>query len=215
MKVIADSSLLPNALHARLLTCAVFALLFCAACLAGTTRAQEVAPPDSAPPKKYIPDETRARLDGVKNIKDRVKLALVLADERLLDAATHTEAERYAEAGNQLGIYEAIIDDTIRAIQRASRKNDKMRDTFKRVELILRAHVPRLESLRRVTPSDEAVHIRSCIEFVRDARTRALESFYDDTVLRVPREEKTKEDNEDGSARNETRVPPEKKPERN
>lgn len=215
MNVVADGSLLPIASPACPLARAIFALLFCAACFAGATRAQEVAPHDSAPPKKYIPDETRARLDSVKNVKDRVKLALQLADERILDAAAHTEAERYAEAGNQLGIYEAIINDTILVIHRAGRKNDKMRDTFKRVELALRTHVPRLESLRRVTPSDEAIHIRSCIEFVRDARTRALESFYDDTVLRMPREEKNKEDVEDGSARTVTRVPPEKKPDQN
>ena len=198
---------------AGLLARALFGLLIvCAGCLTGVSvRAQAVAQTDSAPPRKYVPQEMRAQLSASKNLKDRLKLALLLADQRISQAAQHTAAERYSEAGNELGIYQALIEDTINAIQRSSK--DKGRDLFKRLEMTLRSHVPRLETIRRVTPSDEAVHIRACIEFVRDARTRALESFYGDTVLRMPKEEKEKkEDLKEGSAQTDPRSPSEKKP---
>lgn len=201
----------------------LFVAILCGACfLPGAVCAQTVFQPESAPPRKFVPEEDRARLSQTKNVKDRMKLTFQLAEERLQRAAAHTESERYLEAGGQLGIYQALIGDLMRFVQYGGRGNDRSRDIFKRIDLALRAHVPRLETLRRITPSEEAVHVRDCIEFVRDARTKALESFYDDTVLRLPPESRNDDANDAGSKKDErgdnsqggnTQGSPEKKPE--
>ena len=188
------------------------AALVCAVCLTVAARAQVVTQEDnSAPPRKYVTDQDRAKLAAERDFKDRVKLSLLLAEGRLQLAVSHTEVARYIEAGNELGIYQALVEDLIVYVQGNAGGKGRMRDTFKRVEIALRSHVPRLETLRRTTPSEDAVHVRACIEFVRDARTRALESFYDDSVLRTPHEPKPKE-LKDGSAKNDTQAAPEKKP---
>lgn len=190
----------------------VLAVLACALCFAAAARAQVVVPTDSAPPRKDIPAEDRAKLSEARSIKERVKLTLQLAEGKLQLANSHTEAERFVEAGSQLGIYQALVEDLVSYVKRNGRDNNGTRDTFKRIELTLRSHVPRLETLRRITPSEEAVHVRDCIEFVRDARSRALESFFDDdSVLRMPPEPRSK-DMKGGSAKNAAAEEPEKKP---
>lgn len=187
----------------------LLAALLCAASLSATAAAQTVTPSDSAPPKKYVPDAQKAQLAAAKNLKDRVKLTLTLLEERLGVAAAHTAAERFIEAGNELGVYQALVDDVLYQIQYRGRDSNSTRDLFKRVEVALRSHVPRLETLRRTTPSEEAVHVRDCIEFVRDARGRALDAFYDDgSVIRLPPRRK---EAGDGSAKNNA-PPAEKKP---
>lgn len=188
---------------------ALLAALVCALCLAAEAAAQTVTPTDSAPPRKYVPDALRRRLSESKNVKERVKLTLALTEERLNAAAGHTAAERYIEAGNEFGIYQALVDDVLLYLHRASNEPRKMRDQFKRVELTLRSHISRLETMRRMTPAEDAVHIRHCIEFIREARGRALESFFDDNVLRVPPDPKPRE-MEDGTAKSGT--PSERKP---
>lgn len=196
----------PFRAHARV----ALAALACVLCLAAGARAQVVTPTDSAPPRKYVPEDLKARLAAAKNVKERVKLTLAITEERLNAAAGHTAAERYLEAGNEFGIYQALVEDVILFLQRASNDPRKMRDQFKRVELTLRSHVSRLETMRRMTPSEEAIHIRHCIEFVREARGRALESFFDDDAVLRDTTERKRED--DGSAKKHTPPPPEKTP---
>lgn len=181
--------------------------------LSAAARAQVVVQADSAPPRKYVPDHLKAQLAAAKNVKERVKLTLALTEERLGAAATHTAAERFVEAGNEFGIYQALVDDVILFLQRASSEPRKMRDQFKRIELTLRSHISRLETMRRMTPSEEAVHIRNCIEFVKEARGRALESFFDDNVLRVPPDPAPRrEEMKDGTAKTDQTQTPERKP---
>jgi hypothetical protein len=188
------------------------ALLFCAACLSSAASAQAVGQGDEgAPPRKYIPEDLRAQLATSKNPKERVKLTILLAEERLRAADEYTRAERYVRAGTELGIYQALVDDAILYVKRNGEDDNKTRDTFKRLELALRSHVPRVESLRRVTPSEEAVYVKDCIEFIRVARSRALESFFDDNVMELPPAPRAR--TRAGSAENKPQEPTEKKPE--
>lgn len=192
----------------------VVALLLCVAgaLSAGETRAQpgpaNVAEDVTPPPVKYVPADLSAQLSQTKDRKARVKLTLQLAEERLMQAATFTAHEKFEQAADELGIYQALVEDVIKFLQREGRSG-KSRDQFKKIELALRAHMSRIETIRRLTPSEDAVHVKACIEFVRAARTQALESFYSDTVLREPPVKK-----DDGSAKQTPpHDPPEKKPE--
>lgn len=165
-------------------------LLVCAAGLCVPARAQGPvthSSEDASPPlMRYVPAEIRSQLDNESDLKDRTRLSLELAEQRLARAAQETIAEHYDQAGSELGIYEAVVEEAIHFLQKASKVKNKSRDLFKRIELSLRSHIPRLETIRRSTPSVYAVHIKEAIEFVRESRTEALNSFYDDTVLPDP-----------------------------
>lgn len=171
---------------------ALFFLCCAALCAAGAS-AQPGPPgtrgvePDAAPPPmKFIPGDLRSRLSAEKDIKDRTKLGVQLAAERLASAEAHTQAENYDAAGIDLGIYQALINDAVKFIKQSGRRDNKARDNFKRIDLALREHTPRIEKIRRLTPAQSAVHVKAALDFVRQARTDALESFYGDTVLREP-----------------------------
>jgi hypothetical protein len=163
--------------------------------------AEDVTPP----PIKRVPESDRAQLAQSKDRKARLKLTIEKAEQRLTSAATFTASERFEDAADELGVYQALVEDIIKFLQQDGK--GKSRDQFKRLEMTLRAHMPRIETIRRLTPSEDAVHVKACIEFVREARTHALESFYSDTVLR----ERPATKGGDGSAHT---APPQKQPER-
>lgn len=149
--------------------------------------AQHSDDPAAPPPLRYVPDDVRRQLDAESHdVKERVKLSLQLADERLTHAIASADADRFEEATNELGIYEAIVADTIHFVQASGRTGNKLRDTFKRIELSLRANIPRIETLRRELPAAHAVYAKATIEFVRVQRDQALSAFYDDTVIPEP-----------------------------
>ncbi len=154
------------------------------------------------PPLRFVPEDARTRLDAERDIKKRARIGLDLAEERLARAEQLTADGQFDAAAAQLGIYQALIEDTIKYIQVRGRQGGKYRDASKRMELTLRPHGPRLEVLRRATPSDEAINVKAVYDYVRGARAEALNSFYGDTVLREDPSEKTKE-------RNDARIPKE------
>jgi hypothetical protein len=61
--------------------------------------------------------------------------------------------------------------------------NRKMRDTYKRLELGVRAHSTRLESIRRATPAEYSINLKIICECAHKVRTQALNAFYGDTVV--------------------------------
>jgi hypothetical protein len=136
------------------------------------------APP---PPMRFVSRNERTALSAARDAKARTRTAIELAEARLSRAEELTAGQQYEAASAELGIYQGIVDDAIAYLDRAESK--KSRDVYKRLELALRAHCARLESIRRVTPSDYAVHIKAICECVRDARTEALNAFYGDTVI--------------------------------
>lgn len=143
---------------------------------------QEDAPP---PPMRYVPEALRAQLsDKQRDLKGRTRLSLELADAQIVLAGDHVNAERFEEATRELGIYEALIGDAIAFVQKSGPVDNKRRDQYKRIEMALRAHVPRIESIRRSLPSQNAVYAKATLDYIRGLRTEALNAFYDDTVLR-------------------------------
>ena len=181
-------SLTPARRAAFLFVALAFVALASAVASAQTeANAQRADEPTAPPPLRYIPDDVRRQLDAEsRDVKERVKLSLQLADERLTRANAAAGADRFEEATNELGVYEAIVADTIHFVQASGRTGNKLRDTFKRIELALRANIPRIETLRRELPAAHAVYAKATIEFVRVQRDQALSAFYDDTVVPEP-----------------------------
>jgi hypothetical protein len=174
-------------LSAQMLILLVLLALASGDALAQEASTQQQQHDDGPPPMRYMPDDVRHRLEGEHDPKARARLSMEIAEERLALAAQYAEADHFEAATGEVGVYEAVIDDAIRSLQTSGRVNNKLRDIFKHVEITLRSHVTRLESIRRELPSQHAVYLKEAIEFVRDHRDLALGAFYDDTVVPEPR----------------------------
>jgi hypothetical protein len=192
----------------------IFTFLACA-------QAQEGAAPqqpqreDGPPPLRYVPPDVRQRLDGAKDAKARARLSMEIAEERLLRAAQLAGEDKFAASTAEIGIYEAVVEETVRTLHASNpgRANNKLRDIFKRVEITLRSHVTRLESIRRVLPERHAVYLKDAIDFVRDRRDQALGAFYSDSVIREPRlTEQPTPEGERANSFTSAQPAPEKKP---
>ena len=140
-------------------------------------------PPMAPPPPKVISNEERSRIDQTKD-KDRIRTTLELAEARLAKAQSLTEQHEFHAASSELGRYAALIEDAFGYLSTMTRDRNKTRDLYKRLELALRAHGPRITSIRRVTPLEYAVWIKQLEDFARKGRTEALNSFYGHTVVR-------------------------------
>jgi hypothetical protein len=136
------------------------------------------------PPVRKLSEEDRLKLVPVRDLKERTKLSVEMATARLTSAEQYTTASRFDEASAELGLYQALIEDALGFLAGIKDKNNKLRDNYKRLELALRAHVPRIETIRRSTPNEYAPNMRNVADFTRNARSEALNSFYGDTVLR-------------------------------
>jgi hypothetical protein len=120
-----------------------------------------------------------------------------------------TDQHDYDGATAELGRYAALIEDVLGFLNPMSRDRNKTRDLYKRVELALRAHGPRLTAIRRVTPLEYAVWIKELEDFARKGRTEALNSFYGHTVVRdAPPKSEEKRPNK----QNDTALAPGSKP---
>ena len=161
-------------------------LLLSLAVFVQVTNAQDERPgmPQTAPPPpKVISNEERSRIDQTKD-KDRIRTTLELAEVRLSKAQALTEQHEFHAASSELGRYAALIEDAFGYLSTMARDRNKTRDLYKRIELALRAHGPRITSIRRVTPLEYAVWIKQLEDFARKGRTEALNSFYGHTVVR-------------------------------
>lgn len=137
------------------------------------------------PPVKVISTADREQLNAAKDPKARVKLSIALAEAHLVKAEALIAERSYDNALGAAARYWAIIENAFAYLR--ALKTNKNRDNYKRMELALRAHGPRLTGLRRTTPSEYAVWLKEIEENARNGRTEALNSFYGDNVVRDTR----------------------------
>ena len=203
------------ALRPRATGLLILMTLLAVAC--GEARAQEAQAPqqrdEGPPPLRYLPQDVRGRLEAERDPKARARLGMLIAEECLMKAEQFAGQDQFVAATGQVGVYEAVVADTIGFLHKPGRANNKLRDIFKRVEITLRAHVTRLESIRRGLPSQHAVYLLDAIVFVRDHRDKALGAFDDDRVIREPhRPEVTTPAGERATSNTVARPEDEKKP---
>ena len=136
------------------------------------------------PPLKIISRAERSQINQSKDAKARVQTTLELALVHLAEAEQQTTQHDYPAAAARAGQYWALVEDVFSFLKTMKTDSNKTRDLYKRVELALRAHGPRLSAIRRGTPLEYSVWIRAIEDFARDGRTEALNSFYGHTVFR-------------------------------
>ena|SRR5687767_3838232 len=170
-------SVLFVALASPLLSCEVFA--------------QPLTPQlPTPPPMRFVARDDRSQLTTTRDAKGRVKLTIELAAARLTQIEALTSQKEFEKASEALGTYLGLIEDAMQFIGGMPREKTSTRDLYRRLDIALRAQIPRLAVMRRDTPSDYAIHLKTAEEFARNTRTEALESFYGNTVLREDLEKK-------------------------
>ena len=139
--------------------------------------------PDAAPPPvRAMSTQERNQLDAEQGLKDRTKLALALMSSRLSKAEELNAKNQYPAMYNELGGFHALMDDTLEFLETAPRK-DKTLDNLKRFEMTLRSFAPRLGLIRREIPTEYDHYVRSLLRYLRDARTRAIEPLFSNSVV--------------------------------
>ena len=158
--------------------------------LTATTQAQPRTDQlPTPPPMRFVAREDRAQLLANHDSKARVRLTLELALARLAITEALTTQKQFEQASASLGNYLGLIEDVMGYIGSLVRDRGSTRDLYRRVDISLRAQIPRLALMRRATPADYAIHIKVAEEFARDMRSEALDSFYGYSILRDPKPE--------------------------
>jgi hypothetical protein len=180
-------SSLTSKLHTTAGICALLALTVCMACASqaqAQPQAQQPPPQVAPPPMLYIPRDEWMRLSNIRNSVDRTRASIELAETHMARALELTGAGQFDAAAREMGNYQALFADALKYLGEMDQGRSKVRDLYKRIELALREHAPRIETIRRTTPLEYSVHIRAILEYTKTARAHALESFYGNTVLR-------------------------------
>jgi hypothetical protein len=156
-------------------------------CLGATAQAQDgirVPLITAPPPMKFVSRDERTQLATARDPKARLRATLGMAEMRLARAEELTAGLHFDAASAELGGYQGLIEDALKYLRDIKEGSNKLRDVYKRLEMSLRTHCARIESIRRTTPSEYAVNIKVIGEYTRTARTDALNAFYGDTVVR-------------------------------
>ncbi len=160
--------------------------LLCAANSVFAQHEQTIIEEDDVPPPLItLSTQETTQLNASTDNKERTKLCVELANERLLRAETLTNDADFEKALSELAGYQAVIENGLKYLHSQNSDNRKMRDNLKRLELALRAHAPRIETIRRSTPFSFGKYVKKVLHFARDARSRALETFFSDNVVRA------------------------------
>jgi hypothetical protein len=134
------------------------------------------------PPLKIIAKAEKSRLEAETDIKRRTILSIELMETKLLKAESLTAAEDYPAMFAELGCFHALMDDTIDFLGTHDNDSNKVLYNFKRIELTLRKYITRLELIRRELPIRYESYVRKLVKYVREARSKAVEPLFDDTV---------------------------------
>lgn len=136
------------------------------------------------PPLRFVAVETRSQLAAESDPKRHAKISLELAEASLARAEALTAQQDFTAAAIELAQYQGLIHQSITFLQAIPPKGNKTLDMFKRLEIALRMHCPRLESMRRNTPLSYATNIKEVIVFAEASRDTSLNCFFGDTVVR-------------------------------
>ena len=150
------------------------------------TFAQDDPDEVAAPPLKLISKEEKSRLTSARDLKERTKVAVELLTSRISTAEKLLAAGNFEGVFSELGVFQGLLDDHLEFMIRRDNDSGRALDNFKRFEIGLRSFMPRIEAIRRDMPSRFEPFVRSVGKYVRDARSKALEPLFSDTVVRSP-----------------------------
>lgn len=150
----------------------------------------DVAPP----PLRNISKEEKDQLAAETGTKDKTSLYLTFLDLRLKKAEELSSKDSFADSMSEFGVYHGLLESLMDFLKNENKSN-KALGGFKKIEMTLRAHNVRIETVRRVMPFQYAWHVSRLQRFVRKSRAEAAESLFSDTVVPAAVEKKNTEEN--------------------
>jgi len=154
--------------------------IHCSLFTAVSAQDDELAPP----PLRTVTKEERIALDSQPDVKARTKLALVYMTGHLATAEALSAKHEYDAMFRELGGFQGLLDNTLVYLTAGDRKSGKVLDNLKRFEIGIREFMPRLEVIHRELPFRYEDYVRRLLAFVRNARTKALDPLFSDTVVK-------------------------------
>ena len=167
----------------RLQVFAFYFLLFTFTAFSTLAQDGDDIPADVVPPpiKILSKDEKTTLETQSNNIKKRTKISLELMDVRIEKAEKSQTASDFKQSLDELAGFHALLDNTLTfLIKTDSGRSDR---SFINFEIYLRKQIPRLEAIRREMPFKYGFHVGRLMKAVREARAKAVEPIFDDTVV--------------------------------
>jgi hypothetical protein len=146
--------------------------------------AQDLIPLDVAPPptRKMTDDEKRLIM-AETSVKKRAEVYVELLNARLAKTEALTTTESYQDALIEIGGYRAVLEHAVEFLNKQM-SDGKTLSALKKVEVALRGHLTRLETVRRDTPYKYAFHIQRLQKYIRAARAKATDAMFSDDVVK-------------------------------
>ncbi|CAN5470490.1 hypothetical protein BH10ACI3_BH10ACI3_11690 [soil metagenome] len=173
----------PKALQRQFTLIRLLLFTFVLFTFAFTASAQDDPPETAPPPLKVMTKDERGRLDAAPDMKARVKLSLAMMDARIIAADKYRTGDDFEGVYRELGGFHALMDDSLDYLHRLDTGSGKVLDNFKRLEIGFRGFAPRLETIWSEMPLKYEDYVRKLLRYLRDARTKALEPQFGDSVL--------------------------------
>ena len=140
---------------------------------------------DAAPPPiKAVPTTERNELSTEPSLKDRTRVSLTFMDSHIAAAERLSTDHNANGAFKELGIFEALMDDSVTYLAKGDTNNVKTLDALRKLEIGLRGFMPRLETIRRILPLNCDEYVRKLMKSLRDARAKAVDPQFSDNVVR-------------------------------
>lgn len=159
------------------------AFAFCLSSFASATAGQEPVTDTAPPPIKIISPDEQKRLDTKTDVKDRTKISIDMMKVRIAAAEKFAAERNFPEMYRELGHFHGLMDDALDYLHKRDNGSGKVLDSFKRLEISLRAVAPKIEVMRRELPLRYDPYVRRLMGFLRQARAKATDSLFDDSVL--------------------------------
>ena len=140
---------------------------------------------DAAPPPiKAVPKTEKDTLASEGSLKDWTRTSLTLMDNHIAAAEKLSNEHNPDAAFRELGIFEALMDDSVTFLEKKDTNNGKTLDALRKLEIGLRAFMPRLETIRRILPLNCDDYVRKLMGSLRDARAKAVDPMFSDSVVK-------------------------------
>lgn len=170
------------------LTLIIFTFCLSLLVFASPAVAQDDDDADAAPPPvKTVPKPEKDGLAAEATLKDRTKISLEFMDGHIAAAEKLSNSHDATAAFKELGMFEALMDDSVTYLAKKDTNSNKVLDALRKLEIGLRAFMPRLETIRRLLPLNCDDYVRKLMKNLREARAKAVDPMFSESVVREPK----------------------------
>lgn len=152
-----------------------------------TTPSLDMTRTAAPPPKELTKDERDQLTLNAGDLKKFTKVSLELMETRMKRAEEADANDDFDTMFRELGGFHALIDNSLELLLKRHGAGKKAFNEFKRYEIGVRGFIPRMELIRRDLPIRYEYYIRILIRHLREAREKAIDPMFADSVVNEKR----------------------------